>query len=200
MMVCNSASVSHKLYLTVVYWHWYRPFGVGQIYSCMSRHDGGARKGRCATKLILEGDHMWECPISVIIYFLGVSLREISAGHAYIRMVMSTWWIPLWPGSVILSPYFSVTATPKKDRLCNWYNLSLDKCGKLMQIVQYTYYLIYLFYIYIYTLYFQFLWAVPKNMFPSFRDWWSFYHTKRCNFFWRFLLTPLFLRDKISMD
>ena len=182
MMVCNSASLFHKLYLTVVYWHWYRPFGVGQIYSCMSRHDGGAQKGRCATKLILEGDHMWECPISVIMYFLGVSLREISAGHAYIRMVMSTWWIPLWPGSVILSPYFSVTATPKKDRLCTIYillNLSL---------------------LYIYTLYFQFLWAVPKNMFPSFRDWWSFYHTKRCNFFWRFLLTPLFLRDKISRD
>ena len=131
MMVCNSASVFHKLYLTVVYWRWYRPFGVGQIYSCMSRHDGGARKGRCATKLILEGDHMWECPISVIMYFLGVSLREISAGHAYIRMVMSTWWIPLWPGSVILSPYFSATATPKRDRLCNWYNLSLDKCGKI---------------------------------------------------------------------
>ena len=131
MMVCNSASLFHKLYLTVVYWHWYRPFGVGQIYSCMSRHDGGAQKGRCATKLILEGDHMWECPVSVIIYFLGVSLREISAGHAYIRMVMSTWWIPLWPGSVILSPYFSATATPKRDRLCNWYNLSLDKCGKI---------------------------------------------------------------------
>jgi hypothetical protein len=144
MMVCNSASVFHKLYLTVVYWRWYRPFGVGQIYSCMSRHDGGAQKGRCATKLILEGDHMWECPISVIMYFLGVSLREISAGHAYLRMVMSTWWIPLWLGCVILSPYFSATATPKKDRLCNWYNLSLDKCGKLMQIVHYTYYLYYL--------------------------------------------------------
>lgn len=142
MMVCNSASVFHKLYLTVVYWRWYRPLGVGQIYSCVSRHDGGAQKGRCATKLILEGDHMWECPLSVIMYFLGVSLREISAGHTYIRMVMSTWWIPLWPGSVILSSYFSVTATPKKDRLCNWYNLSLDKCGKLMQIVQYTYLLI----------------------------------------------------------
>ena len=149
MMVCNSASVFHKLYLTVVYWRWYRPFGVGQIYSCMSRHDGGARKGRCATKLILEGEHMWECPISVIIYFLGVSLREISAGHAYIRMVMSTWWIPLWPGSVILSPYFSVTATPKKDRLCNWYNLSLDKCGKIdanctIYILLILYYIIYI--------------------------------------------------------
>ena len=187
------------MYLALVYWRWSRPFGVGQIYeSAWVGHLCGAQKGRCATKLILEGDHMWECPISVIMYFLGVSLREISAGHTYIRMVMSTWWIPLWPGSVILSPYFSVTATPKKDRLCNWYNLSLDKCGKLMQIVQYTF-LLMLSYI-LYILCFQFLWAVPKNMFPSFRDLWSFYHTKRCMFFWRFLLTPLFLRDKISMD